>query len=114
MSVITALQVAAQLTPTAAPAVSLWLATLLMAAGIVVHFVQKMAELEDAGQIFTPLGYLRLHPWRAAMLVSTAWLLLYVTFLTGELTKVTAILFGYSCQAAADTLRARANAKASQ
>jgi hypothetical protein len=114
MFTLAALQTAQLSPPAIATAVNLWLATALMVVGVVVHFVQKMAELEDAGQIFTPLGYLRLHPWRAAALVTSAWGLLWVCFATGELSRVTAFLIGYSCQAAADVLRARANAKASQ
>ncbi len=96
------------------PDVGFWLASALMGLGIVVQFVVKMASLEDAGEHYSPLSYLRLHPWRAAALVLTAWLALYVCFAMGEVTKVTAVLIGFGCEQANDWLRARANQLASR
>lgn len=94
--------------------VGLAFASGLMFLGIVVHFVLVMRDLEDKGQHYTPLGYLRLHPWRAASMILCAWLLLYVCFAMGECTRVTAVLIGFSCQTAADRLRAQANARANK
>jgi hypothetical protein len=81
----------------------------LMLAGIIVSFVVKMAILEDAGQHYTPVGYLRLHPWRSLALVLTTWALLYVFHEMGELTRVSAVLLGFTCEQSNDTLRALAN-----
>jgi hypothetical protein len=94
--------------------IGLGLASALMFLGTVVHFVLTLADLEDKGQHYTPYGYLKLHPWRALSLVMCAWLALYVSFAMGECTRVAAVLIGFSCQTAADRLRARANAKASK
>lgn len=114
MSTSAALIAQMQVAPTHTEIVSLLLGTGLMAIGVLVHFVLKLAELEDKGQHYSPLAYLRIHPWRAASMVLCAWLLLYICHAMGELTRVAAVLIGFSCQAAADTLRARANARLSK
>jgi hypothetical protein len=101
-------QVAAAAAPVADVPVDLLFATGLMFLGVVVHFVVVMAGLEDAGERYTPLGYLRLHPWRAVSMVLSAWLLLWMCHELGELTRVTAVLIGFSCQSAADRLRTAA------
>jgi hypothetical protein len=93
---------------------SLLLATGLMFLGVIVHFALVMSDLEDKGQHYTPFGYLRLHPYRALSMVLCAWLLIYVFHAMGELTRVTAVLTGFTCQAAADRLRAVANRKANE
>lgn len=92
-------------------AVSLLIATGLMLFGILVHFALVMRDLEDKGQHYSPLAYLRLHPWRAFSMLLCSWACLWVAHEMGELTRLTAFLIGFSCQAAADRLRATANAK---
>ena len=94
--------------------VGLALGSALMLVGVIVSFVVKMAVLEDAGQHYTPLGYLRLHPWRSAALVLTTWALLYVLHEMGELTRVAAVLLGFTCEQSNDTLRAMANKRTRQ
>lgn len=94
--------------------VGLLLGTALMLLGIVVQFVVKMAAFEDAGEHYTPLGYLRLHPWRAAALVLTTFLLLWICHELGELTRVAAMLLGFTCEQSNDTLRGIANKRANR
>lgn len=96
------------------PEVGLLFASALMLLGVVVQFVVKMATLEDAGEHYTPLGYLRLHPWRGAALVLTGWLMLWVCHEMGEVTRVTAVLIGFGCEQANDWLRAMANKRANK
>lgn len=94
--------------------VDLLLGSGLMLLGVVAQFVLKMAAFEDAGEHYTPYGYLRIHPWRAAALIITAWIALYVTHEMGELTRVTAVLIGFGCEQANDWLRALANKRANK
>src|SRR5262245_52676234 len=98
-------QTAVAVAPGGDAPVSLLFATGLMFLGVAVHFAVVMAGLEDAGERYTPFGYLRLHPWRAVSMVLCAWLLLWVCHELGELTRVTAVLIGFTCQTAADRLR---------
>lgn len=93
---------------------NLYLATALMLFGCIVHFVEALALLEEAGERLTPLGYLRQHPYRALSMVLTAFILLFMLNAAGELTKVAAVLVGYTCQGAADRVRQRANARMNQ
>lgn len=93
---------------------NLYLATALMLFGVVVHFVEALALLEEAGQHLTPLAYLRQHPYRSLAMVLTAFILLMILNAAGELTKTAAVLVGYTCQSAADRIRQRANARMTQ
>jgi hypothetical protein len=70
-----------------------------------------LAALEDAGTNITPLAYLRKHPYRSASMVVCAFLVMIAVNAAGQLTDVGALLIGFSCQAAADSLRARASAQ---
>jgi hypothetical protein len=96
------------------PQLSMLLASALMFLGVIAQFIQKMAELEDAGQGMTPWAYLRAHPYRAASMVMASEILLFVWQAMGELSVVSSILTGYACQSAAETLRARANSRINQ
>ncbi len=93
---------------------NLYLATALMLFGCVVHFVETLAVLEEAGEHLTPWAYLKQHPYRALSMVLTAFILLLVINAAGELSKVAAVLIGYTCQNAADRIRQRANARMNQ
>ena len=90
---------------------NLYLATALMMFGVGVHFLTVLASLEDAGQTFTPWGYLKLHPYRAALLVCASFILLLVVNEMNQLTQITAVLIGYTCQDANDRLRRNANVR---
>lgn len=93
---------------------NIYVATGLLLFGVVCHFLQTLAALEDAGNGMSALAYIKSHPYRAASMVTAAFVLMLVTRELGQLTNVTAVLIGYSCQSAADTLRARANARLNQ
>lgn len=90
---------------------NLYLATALLIVGCLTHFLLVLAALEDAGTNITPLEYLRRHPYRAASMVMCAFILMLAANAAGELTNLSAILIGFSCQGAADSLRARASAR---
>lgn len=92
---------------------NLYLATALMLFGVGVHFLSVLASLEDEGKVFTPWGYLRLHPYRAALMVCASFILLLIVNEMQQLTQITAVLIGYTCQDANDRLRQRANARKS-
>lgn len=94
---------------------SLALAYLLMILGVAGFFLQTLAQLEDGGQTFTPLGYLRQHPYRWTSMIFAASALLWMLQAAGQLhDAVSAFSIGYMCQAANETLRARANARINQ
>lgn len=88
---------------------TIYLATLWMLFGVAVHFLTVLASLEDAGTPISPLAYLKLHPYRAALMVSASFMLLIIVNEMHQLTQVTALLLGYTCQEANDRLRQRAN-----
>src|SRR3954471_15361175 len=84
---------------------NLYLATALMLFGICAHFLTVLSELEEAGTSMTPLAYLKQHPYRAASMAVCAFILLLAANAAGELTHLSAVLIGFSCQTAADQLR---------
>jgi hypothetical protein len=90
---------------------NLYLATAWLVFGCLAHFLTVLAALEDAGTNITPLAYLRTHPYRAASMVMCAFILMLAANAAGQLTDLAAVLIGFSCQAAADSLRARASAQ---
>lgn len=93
---------------------NLYLATGLMLFGCVVHFLSVLMALEDAGDHVTPLSYLRQHPYRAAFMVCVSFIALLIANELDQLTQLTAILIGYTCQDQADRVRQRANARMNQ
>lgn len=83
----------------------------LVAAGLLVHFVAKLAELESRG---TPIGartYIAQHPYTSLNVVLGAYGLLLLGYLAGEMGPVGAFCMGVAANAAGDKLRARAQAK---
>lgn len=93
------------------PHVTLIVASALMLLGAVAQFVFKMAHFENEGQHYTPVSYLRLHPWNTIAVLLGAWLCLYISFEMGECTRVTAVLIGLGCESAVAGLRAKADKK---
>lgn len=94
---------------------NLAIAYLLMLLGVLGFFLQTMAEIEDAGQHLSPLGFLRQHPYRWASMIFAASAALWMLHAAGQLhDAVSAFSIGYMCQAANETLRARANARLNQ
>jgi hypothetical protein len=92
---------------------NLYIATALMLFGVGVHFLSVLADLEESGQSMTPWGYLRQHPYRAALMVCASFILLLVANELHQVTQLTAVLIGFTCQEANDRLRRSANAKLS-
>jgi hypothetical protein len=93
------------------PHVTLLIASGLLLLGAVAQFVFKMAAFENEGQHYTPLSYLRLHPWNTIAVLFGAWLCLYIAFEMGECTRVTAVLIGLGCESAVAGLRKKADQK---
>lgn len=91
---------------------NLWICGLLVAFGILFHFITKLAELEATGRIVTPWGYWRDHPYTSLVVVMAAYLVMALQHAIGELTYSAAILTGIACNSLGDKLRARAEAKA--
>lgn len=90
---------------------NLYLATALLIFGCLAHFLTVLAALEESGANITPLAYLKSHPYRAASMVVCAFVLMLAANAAGELTNLSAVLIGFTCQSAADSLRARASAR---
>lgn len=84
---------------------------LLVAAGLFVHLVAKMSELENRGQQVNAWAYLTEHPWTTLNVVLGAYGLLLFAYYTGELGPVGSFSFGVVANVAGDKLRARALAK---
>lgn len=89
---------------------NLWICALLVALGVGFHFIVKLAELENQGQIVTPWGYWRSKPYTSLIVVAGAYLGAAVAFYAGELTYLASILLGIACNSMGDKLRARAEA----
>lgn len=90
---------------------NLYVCAVLVLLGILVHFLKKGYEAEQAGNIIRPADYLRQNPYGSLLMVVSAYLLTAFWYYIGELSYVTAILTGVGCNSAFDTLRARAEAK---
>lgn len=88
---------------------NLYLATLCMLFGVLVHFLSVLMALEDAGTTTSPVAYLKLHPYRAGFMVCISFLALLGAQAVGELNILSAVMVGYLCQDQADRLRQRAN-----
>lgn len=94
---------------TASP--NVFLCCLLVAVGIAFHFILKLQELENQGQIVLPWQYWRQHPYTSLVVVMGAYLFLAMELSIHEATYTTALLTGVACNSVGDKLRARAQAK---
>ena len=83
----------------------------LVAVGIGFHFLTKLKELEDQGQIIAPWEYWRRSPYTSLSVVSAAYLFMALQYQLGELSYSAALLTGIACNSLGDKLRARAAAK---
>jgi hypothetical protein len=81
----------------------------LIAAGILFHFITKLAELEAQGQIISPWAYWRSKPYTSLIVVLGAYLCAAGSYYIGELTYVAALAIGVACNSMGDKLRARAD-----
>lgn len=90
---------------------NLWVCAVLVAAGILLHFLKKGYEAEQTGVHIAPIDYLKNHPYGSLSMVLSAYMLTAFWFYIGELTYATAILTGVGCNSAFDTLRSRAEAR---
>lgn len=91
---------------------NLWICAGLVMLGILFHFMTKLAELEVAGKIVTPMAYWSQHPYTSAMVVAAAYLFMALQYALNELSYSAAILTGIACNSLGDKLRAQANARA--
>lgn len=87
------------------------LCCVLVAAGLVSHFVWKLAELEARGQPVGAFAYIRKAPYTALNVVLGAYGLLLLAFYAGEMGPVGSFCMGVAANSAGDKLRARAQAK---
>lgn len=90
---------------------NLYLATAWLLFGVLAHFLIVLSALEETGAKIKPLDYLKSHPYRAASMVVCSFILMLFANAAHELTNLAAVLIGFSCQASADSLRARASAR---
>lgn len=87
---------------------NLYIATALMLAGVLAHFVTKLAALEEEGSSPKPGHYLRSHPWRILNMLIACEISIFLFNELGQLNGVVAVLTGYACQSVSDNLRKRA------
>lgn len=90
---------------------NLYLAAILVAAGILVHFLKKLYDLENAGTILPPATYLRQHPYTFLSAVASAYMFAAMLYFVDQFNYAVAILVGVTCGSAYDSLRARAAGK---
>lgn len=83
----------------------------LVFAGLVSHFVTKLAELEARGDAVSATGYIAAHKWTMLSVVLGAYGLLLLAYYTGEMGPVGSFCMGVAANSAGDKLRARAQAK---
>lgn len=88
---------------------NLLICTLLVAAGILFHFILKLSELEAQGTLLTPWAYWRVHPYTSLTVIMSAYLFMALQAALGELSYSAAILTGIACNSIGDKLRARAH-----
>ena len=87
------------------------LCVLLVALGLALHFVGKLAELEARGQAIGAIAYIRRAPYTALSVVLGAYGLLLLAFYAGEMGPIGSFCMGVAANSAGDKLRARAQAK---
>lgn len=87
---------------------NLYVCALLVAAGVLFHFLTKLSELEAQGRIISPWAYWHETPYSSLIVVTSAYLFMALQFYINELTYVSAILTGIACNSLGDKLRARA------
>jgi hypothetical protein len=90
---------------------NIYVCAALVLAGIVFHFLTKLAELETSGKIVTPWGYWSAHPYTSLLVVMAAYLTMAAQFAIGELSYSAALLTGIACNSLGDKLRAQSAAK---
>jgi len=86
----------------------------LVAIGLLSHFVWRLSQLESAGQRVNVRAYVLAHRWAMLNMVFAAYGLLLLAYYTGELGPVGSFTFGVAADAAAERLRARAQARVAQ
>lgn len=87
------------------------LCSVLVFAGLLSHFVSKLAELEARGVPVSATQYVAEHRWTTLNVVLGAYGLLLLAYYTGEMGPVGSFCMGVAANAAGDKLRARAQAK---
>lgn len=88
---------------------NLYICAALVAAGIAFHFVLKLQELEQRGEIVSPWRYWRANPYSSLVVVMSAYLYFAWRFSEGPMVLSDAILIGVACNSLGDKLRARAS-----
>ena len=87
---------------------NLYLCFGLVIAGMVAHFVKKLADLEQTGTILSPITFVAQKPYATLSAIVGSLLLAAFFHFIGQLNEVTALLTGVMCSDAFDSLRARA------
>jgi uncharacterized membrane protein YdbT with pleckstrin-like domain len=90
---------------------NIYLIAALVAAGILLHFLKKLHDLEQAGTILMPTTFIKAHPYSFLVAVLSAYLFAALMFFLNQLNYAVAILIGVTCGSAYDSLRARAAGK---
>lgn len=87
------------------------LCALLVAFGLIVHFVSKLSDLEANGKAPGVAEFLAVHKWSTLNVVLGAYGLLLLSFYTREMGPVGSFCMGVAADVAGARLRARAQAK---
>lgn len=87
---------------------NLWICAVLVAIGILFHFVLKLQELESQGTIISPWSYWSRKPYTSLSVIMAAYLFMALQFSLHELSYSAAILTGIACNSLGDKLRAQA------
>jgi hypothetical protein len=82
---------------------------LMVAIGIVFHFISKLAELETQGIHQTPWEYWRTNPWTSVSVIAGAYFTLALMWSLDQLTYSCSLLLGIAANSAGDKMRAQAN-----
>lgn len=89
----------------------LWIAMLCILPGIVLHFVKRLADLEQTGTILSPITFIQQHPYQYLLMVLSSAMVVALLYAMQQLTYATAILVGVIGDMAYDSLRSRAIGK---
>ena len=87
---------------------------LLVAAGLIIHFVTKLSELEQRGVPITARDYLTPHKWTTLSVVLGAYGMLLMSYLAGEMGYLGSFCMDIAANVAGDRMRARAQSKLEQ
>lgn len=83
----------------------------LVAAGLLTHFVSKLAEFEQRGAAIGAWAYIAKQPFTSLNVVLGAYGLLLLAYYAGEMGPVGSFCMGVAANSAGDKVRSRAQSK---